>query len=570
MTPFQSGESPEIEELRLRLSKLSTLALCEYASELLAPDPILTIIEHGLSSPMRQVFYLLGIGLSTPEGVEEHLSDRERREIPRLLNAISEAYIDNFAKKDLDNHKAHVAATRFIESWMQGRFVFAQQVAGLVRALGEPFSAELRDKLGFDASDAIEMLDWAATTLQARLEPLNAQLAILHEEPGAAPGAELMNDYGEALRKHSKLDRRELTARFGGKADALLSHLGIARGAVHLTWFSEPNPFEHRPIVMAGDDLIFPQMNQLYNALESLIVRTLAGKEFYRHRGRVLERRVEHCMHQIFSGNAFIGTRVFERPGTDERDVIIFWNGILVAVEAKSSPARFVLFDPERSFVRIYDEFRNEDTGIQGAYEQAQGFLDRVAASGTPVKLFDAGDNVVLTIDPTSIRKKYAIVVTADDYGTLSTDLTLLLDTGESRPVPWVVNIDSLETFVNGLRRRGFGPTEFIKYLDQRPHYHAKLLTNDELQIAGAFLIDGTLSSFHPAAKYVLAGGVTANIFDDIYYEEQGFGKVDFDRYRHLPRPLPINDDVEMIQKVGRNELCPCASGRKYKRCHGA
>ena len=23
-------------------------------------------------------------------------------------------------------------------------------------------------------------------------------------------------------------------------------------------------------------------------------------------------------------------------------------------------------------------------------------------------------------------------------------------------------------------------------------------------------------------------------------------------------------------EKVGRNELCPCGSGKKYKRCHGA
>jgi preprotein translocase subunit SecA len=23
-------------------------------------------------------------------------------------------------------------------------------------------------------------------------------------------------------------------------------------------------------------------------------------------------------------------------------------------------------------------------------------------------------------------------------------------------------------------------------------------------------------------------------------------------------------------QKIGRNEACPCGSGKKYKRCHGA
>jgi preprotein translocase subunit SecA len=27
---------------------------------------------------------------------------------------------------------------------------------------------------------------------------------------------------------------------------------------------------------------------------------------------------------------------------------------------------------------------------------------------------------------------------------------------------------------------------------------------------------------------------------------------------------------VSKTQKVGRNELCPCGSGKKYKKCHGA
>ncbi|MEZ4761831.1 MAG: SEC-C metal-binding domain-containing protein [Calditrichia bacterium] len=25
-----------------------------------------------------------------------------------------------------------------------------------------------------------------------------------------------------------------------------------------------------------------------------------------------------------------------------------------------------------------------------------------------------------------------------------------------------------------------------------------------------------------------------------------------------------------MENKVGRNDLCPCGSGKKYKKCHGA
>jgi preprotein translocase subunit SecA len=25
----------------------------------------------------------------------------------------------------------------------------------------------------------------------------------------------------------------------------------------------------------------------------------------------------------------------------------------------------------------------------------------------------------------------------------------------------------------------------------------------------------------------------------------------------------------QLLRKVGRNDLCPCGSGKKYKRCHG-
>jgi len=33
------------------------------------------------------------------------------------------------------------------------------------------------------------------------------------------------------------------------------------------------------------------------------------------------------------------------------------------------------------------------------------------------------------------------------------------------------------------------------------------------------------------------------------------------------PAPAPF---VRPVPKVGRNEMCPCGSGKKYKHCHGA
>jgi preprotein translocase subunit SecA len=32
----------------------------------------------------------------------------------------------------------------------------------------------------------------------------------------------------------------------------------------------------------------------------------------------------------------------------------------------------------------------------------------------------------------------------------------------------------------------------------------------------------------------------------------------------------PVKPKQSSAEKVGRNELCPCGSGKKYKRCHGA
>jgi hypothetical protein len=34
----------------------------------------------------------------------------------------------------------------------------------------------------------------------------------------------------------------------------------------------------------------------------------------------------------------------------------------------------------------------------------------------------------------------------------------------------------------------------------------------------------------------------------------------------NLIRPI---DGIEGEQKVGRNDDCPCGSGKKYKKCHG-
>ncbi|MFI5202517.1 MAG: SEC-C metal-binding domain-containing protein, partial [Candidatus Kapaibacterium sp.] len=36
-----------------------------------------------------------------------------------------------------------------------------------------------------------------------------------------------------------------------------------------------------------------------------------------------------------------------------------------------------------------------------------------------------------------------------------------------------------------------------------------------------------------------------------------------------IPPPKPVPQTVRVGPKVGRNDPCPCGSGKKYKNCHG-
>ena len=36
------------------------------------------------------------------------------------------------------------------------------------------------------------------------------------------------------------------------------------------------------------------------------------------------------------------------------------------------------------------------------------------------------------------------------------------------------------------------------------------------------------------------------------------------------PQSGGIHQEKEMFEKVGRNDPCPCGSGKKFKKCHGA
>ncbi len=50
---------------------------------------------------------------------------------------------------------------------------------------------------------------------------------------------------------------------------------------------------------------------------------------------------------------------------------------------------------------------------------------------------------------------------------------------------------------------------------------------------------------------------------------QQSLEKLDSQMQKHIPLKELLNEPVHVEKKIGRNEPCPCGSGKKYKVCHG-
>ena len=73
----------------------------------------------------------------------------------------------------------------------------------------------------------------------------------------------------------------------------------------------------------------------------------------------------------------------------------------------------------------------------------------------------------------------------------------------------------------------------------------------------------------HPDPEGVGAGGGEQGALADL---NARLASVDFSAAALAPEPVQPRDpqDPSTWGKVGRNEACPCGSGKKFKHCHGA
>jgi hypothetical protein len=580
---------PDIIALRDYLSTLATISLCDYACELSrSAGGFAMATAMNLSSPMRQIYYALGLASTTNEPSCPDELDQNR--LAHMLNAVEHKYTVKFmTPSPRTTYDAKMTAMdSFIRDFMSGRNVTVAQVRQRIAAYLSPFEDTLESAFGISSQLMVEMADWLIEHIQHHLDSIHrlfdqANSAIFLEAAQMELRVRAQQEFGEWIHDFRQA---ELEGRFGPvAADRFTSTFALQRvaTATGYFWFDDtPNPFARTPILRVGNDrFAIPVANELYNAIwdtctEAVIASPATATRFFKHRGKQLEKDGAVVLRRLLPEGTSYGL-VFEQPGTDEHDLLIIWKDVAVVLEAKAGEPAMPMRNARLAFERLKQQFRSK-AGIQHGFRQGQNLANRLLI-GESVTLYDDRQRPLITIPPGTIKRAYVIVLTLDDFRSLATDLTTLLDKGDSEPYPWAVNLYDIELFADVLLEvRHWDSERFIQWLNERRSRMGDFSTHDELEIAGIFIEHESLYAL-PGDAIIAGTSKYANIFEDYAHEKLGdvpavVGQVSIDDF--VPFPEDVKREFgEMFrglerQVVGRNDLCPCGSGKKYKRCHGA
>lgn len=591
--------------------------------------------SSSLSSPVRQLFFLLGLMLSTPEPESpKPFGKSEWEKALRLLEEIFYAYAWMFwpTPEELPNLTDEWRGTRdvampaFLHYFTTALMASVEQISTRISQYLSPFDDSLRDLAGISASDALGITSWISQALQKQSDELvhaaertqTRKLTLLGRARLEGWSEER---FGEEVRKgeaRHDVERmvkgirdlfiirlEDIEKQFGSDKAASFWRMFVSkRGEVNnFQYLTERNPAEEKPLFERSEGVaLCPLTNALYSAVlrigEQRLLNSPLKDAFLRKRDKALELEVEAKLRAFFDDSARFFAGVYETPDLHhEHDLIVLWNRRLFVVEAKASPPTEPFRDPDKAFTRIKRAFRS-DAGIQKAFDQADRIRQRID-SGEYIELYSDSRDLVIKIAPGDVDQTYLICVTRDDFGALAADLSFLLDKEKVSPYPWVLNVLALESLLDAWTYFNWGPDRLCEYLNVRTKLHGKVFTTDELEVAGCFILHGSLDHLlDPAADRIMLDPTYSDVFDKIYLTKHGGEKVTYEplkpvltdmrkgffggrenepaftqsgvtREARSKQKKANRQSKSYKNKIGRGAPCPCKSGKTYSRCCG-
>lgn len=579
------------------LSDADTESIVGHCATVFLPTDFTEVLEKsGLKAPMKQCLHLLGLMIGTPGG-DRQITEAEWAKIRDLLNDLLDCYSQMYfpdptelptLSTDWWKHR-EIAMPAFMKYFFELDLLSRDQVHAKAVALFSQFDDYLKKETGLFIREALALADRVWTVMQSNLDSLTGAFSELHIMLEAADSPEdidPLKDEGAARIGNAlvqgfttmyKITLADLEQDFGkALAEAYWRLFVSRRGAgIGYQWITERNPIDRTPLIELEPGTA---MSSVGNLLYMAVITTfseilLAGPHrdgFLKRRDKLLEEKAEVLFRKHLGADALCYPAVYETPKADkEHDLLVKHRDTLLIVECKASPASEPFRDPDKAFVRIKRKF---DDVLQEAFDQGQSLRASIYGQ-EKVQLYDEKGRQVLELCQAELSHVHCVCLTESNFGMLATDLSLLLSKPDDFDYPWAVSFSDLEVLLSGFRHAGLGREQLFEYLDQRKELHAKVITADELDVAGYFLRQGQLQDIAKIDGRILLTNDWGQVFDDIWTEKQGGPKADLSPVR-APAILDVKKELgknaaEPIRKIGRNEKCPCGSNKKYKRCCG-
>lgn len=501
-----------------------------------------------LNSPARQSLYLLGVMSSQSICNTEDCTDEKMNKIYSLLNDIYSKYLNVYFpdKKDLEQgidnswfKTRHASMPAFLGYFFESKKIATDELRKDLLKTYEQFEDIIFDHFGLSHKDMIEITDRIGSILQNRIDYIYKILDEVNTKrlelanPDISDYSEnvkaIQDSCGPLILELMRLSEEICIFKFDeiddiapAKLNLFKQHFVMKKGSANdIKYITDENSLETNPIITVDENnYAICSINfillAIQNKIDQYFKESKFSERFRKARDMKLEQDAKEALSELLPENSIVLESVFENnKSSNEHDLVIISKSSILIIEAKATPRREPLREPSRAFTRIKDDFKKK-SGIQSGCDQALNLKTLIEKNEITI-LYDKKGNVLHTISKQDFDDIYCICVTKDDFGLLATDLTILLDKPADEKYPWVINIDDLRFLVSCLKYIGKDWLYFIEYLSQRVNLMGKIISADELDIAGAFLKYNGFKSINKDSPQLFLDISESTVFDEIH-----------------------------------------------------
>jgi len=552
--------------------------------------------NHGksttLSSPFQQGTYLLGLAASQEEPTNPtEFNDHLDKKISKLLNRIFSFYTLNYFDVDKNNENDKqtklVVMSAFIHYFFTSKTLNSHQIKEWIFFWFKDYSTILQENYKFSVEDLLSFSTLLEDEIQNNFDERKKEIQLLDlyrqrflekcdedianfplEMQRIKDDSELqgkMKNFFENSLKVFSVPISKISDKFESeKLDNILNVFSLKRGdAEEIIYLTDKNPIQFKSLFIDKDRIYYVANNSFFiaiiNFLENFLYKEVkSAQKNIQNRDKKLESKTTELFKRLCSSNAEFYESAFQNANsTNEHDLVIYDNGVLLIVEAKASPPKEPMRDAEKAFIKIRDHFKSS-AGLQKAFDQANSLKNRVL-DDQKLTLFTKKGKLLIEIPLVEIKVIHTICVTRDDFGALGCNLNYLLDKQEGESYPWVIDIANLDSIVQAWDHLELNYSDFYEFLSQRNQLHNKVISMDELEYVGAYLkYQGGLKGFISAkADYIPLTMKNADIFDEIYFKtladkKYELKKISLDLQRLKREDLFGHEVKEHRKKVNR------------------